>query len=256
MKRIIIACLLALTMCLGVGASVFADDLEVEVVAIGDNIDVNVGVNATGAVSIVVDGYDIDAMAAQVGAMGSGFAWVMNWTAQQWYTNFNTEMTAYNQALGNIDQVLGNMDGALVYLLEAEAKLAEGQELTSADIAAIRTNIASIGAELDNLQTTARIHNAEVSRYLELLQERYDILRNEILPNLEHQLSLLGDVVADQKLQIDTSKQALDAANENIVALTLETESLRSQFIASAWIMGGVALILLVGIIMVAVRKR
>lgn len=84
MKRIIIACLLALTMCLGIGGSVLADDLKVEMVVIGDEV--------------VVE----------------------------------------------IDQVLVNFDGALVYLLEAEAKLAEGQDLTSAEIATISANIASI----------------------------------------------------------------------------------------------------------------
>jgi hypothetical protein len=252
MKRLLVAIIVSLVL-VSFTTPVFAQDppdtqVGVTVVTPGD-VDLDVGINAGGDVDVTVDGVDLDETARMARFAysdakrneGKGFV-----THIEWYNYWNKEMRPYAQALANMDSVLG-------ILANAETKLMQGQDLTTAEIKAINRALADWKLEVGGSLV-------DVNFAISGIKAQEEKTWNQLMYGAEAHIANLDTQLAEQQqaltnLQADT-KAEQDIANLNYVNLLNYTDYLQRQYLYYFWICGGGMVVLLSIVLGALLRKR
>jgi len=217
-KKIFIVIPLAIILLLLFVTPVFAGDpldtdtqVTVEVVTLG-NVDLDVGVNAGGDVSVVVDGYDIDAMAAQVDAAQSYLTTLRQSPGMNVVTDVNFGVL-WDKKMAAYAGFLNDMDYAIGMLAEAQAKLIQGYTLN-------RDELTNLGVAIVSISDTMKALDATTSGTFNELRQRDDEIWNQLMYGAEAHILLLQEAIAKQANLIEQQKRQLDSLNGQLVYLT------------------------------------
>lgn len=247
MKKLIIAIVLSILL-LSFTTPVLAADppdtqVGVAVVTNGD-VDLDVGISAGGDVNITVDGVDFKQTAT---------------TAQAAYsrafgrTNYKQDFVLYWKSTGlgtMVEGQIAELQNILAIVANAEAKLIQGQELTSDQIAVIFEIVSSLRSSMDD-------EDAKIWDQLMNGAERH-------ISILDSQLISLDSKFTEQTYRTDSS---LDNLQFGISQLEQELESTKfeytnlmnaqeQRFLVYTWIMGGAIVALAVALLLLNYRSR
>jgi len=218
-------------------------EVGVGVTSPGD-VDLDVEIEAGGEVDVTVDGVDFKETAGTVNTLSDPTA-IPYISAFDWYEYWNKEIAPY-------EFFLKDMDEAVSLLAAAEQKLIQEQELTAQDIDAISEKLEALNGIIGTLKTST-------TDKISALQNRDDKIWNQLMYGAEAHLDLLSGQVAAQGNEIETMRSVHESLYEQIavqysgyIELLNYVDYLREQYLYYIWILGGVSLVLLAGIICVS----
>jgi len=253
MKRLYLIPILVMVLLL-IATPVFAADpsgmeVDVVVVAPGD-VDLDVGINAGGDVDVTVDGVDFKQTAGTAlaaynraneayhrqdgGAINSA----------DWYRYWNKEMAPIGDAINNIN-------GVILLIADAEAKLIQGHELTTEELSSVQTMLASLDKVDEGMADAIGSLDTKTSVAFGSLQERDEVIWNQLMYGAEAHITILNELTAEQKtsisglqVQVSNLTTKLETADTNNASLLNYTDYLQRQYLYYFWILGGVVILL------------
>lgn len=267
MKRRLAIILLVLV-CLALNATpVFAADppgTEVDVVVVtpGD-VDLNVGINAGGDVDVTIDGVDFKQTTATANYAASKAQDAYNRTRNAftpWDFQYYWNMEVGPYVMGQIAE----LQGLTMLLLDAEAKLIEGHELTKEEITDVRVALSTL-ANVDT-ETISALDGLDAETFMALssLQERDDVIWNQLMYGAEAHIAVLEEDALVLRAEVNTLTSAgeslqaqLDMTRADHASLVEHSNYSQQQLLYYIWTLAG-ACVLLFGaaVVIFATRQR
>ncbi|MHB8084378.1 MAG: hypothetical protein ACYDHZ_00935 [Dehalococcoidia bacterium] len=260
MKKIMaIIAIVGLSLCYA--TPVFAADPPTPDVDVGVTVttpgDVNLGVdvNAGGGVNVTVDGVDLNQTAAaanaaynQVFAPHDGLS---DWT---WYWN--------ESGIGKqIDAKFAALKQLTDLLTAAEAKLIQGQQLTSNEINTIQVSLNSANnasiSDLHNINDAiASLQSQDAKTWAQLMNgaETHLTLLTGTVNGQADTIASLQTTVAEQQSQIDAMNLEISDLRNSSSAVLVDVGDLKAQFLDYLMVMAACIVGLLTASVILAVK--
>ena len=258
MKKILMVLAAVLLLSVAFASPVFAADppgMDVDIVVVTpDDVDLDIGINAGGDVDIVIDGVDYKQV-AETAQDAYNKAWSSGFTTGDFWIYWNLS------GIGSmVNAQLAELQGLAGVLLNAEAMLIEGHELTKGDIADIRKTLALANeatAETSNRLTEI---NTITLESLAELQAQVDENEWQLWNGAEYHIGLLEVRATAQEATIIELQNKLDNQANEIASVNewaeyslAYTNYLRAQ---TLWAFGGFTAVLLIAIIWLVAHNR
>ena len=253
MKRVIVVTVVAVLL-LCFATPILADDppgMEVDIgVSTPGDVDLNVDINAEGNVDVTIDGVDLQQTAG---------------LAQEAYNkanepkNFLWDYSYYWQLSGigpMVEGQLNQLNGLTNLLINAQAKLIQGQLLTGDEVGAI-------SREIEDAKASNAASIAEINILMQKLQVQDEITWNQLMYGAEYHLGLLDNRVTEQEQTIvnlqaktDLLQTQLEIINTNHTNLWNYTNYLQRQYLYYFWVIAGCGLIITALLVLVLIQRR
>ena len=252
MKKLFVIPLMILLVLLWVAPVLASDPPDVDVdigVSTPGDVDLDVGINAGGDVDVTVDGVDFKQTAA---------------TAQEAYDRAFApryamrDYTYYWNITGigpRIEGQIADLQEVSALLANAESRLIQGHELTTQDIEGISQSLGQVEAEARGTSVDV----ATMATTISDMQSLQDKTWNQLMYGAEAHISILDDELANQKAESEAKYQLLSSkleiADANYAELLNYTDYLQRQYLYYFWILGGVAVALVAGLVWAIIRS-
>ena len=250
MKKIISITILVLLLSVVFAAPVLATeppgmDVEVNIGTPGD-VDLDIGVDAGGDVDITVDGVDFKQTASLAQSAYNAATKPIN---AMWDYSYYWNVTGIGP---HVEGQMNELWGVANLLLDANAQLIQGFELTSADVAGIQTALSQLGST-----------DSDTAATIVSMQDRDDVIWDHLMNGAEYHILLLEDRATEQDAailalqgQVDYLNTDLEVANANGAILFNHFSYLQNQYHYYFGILGGAIIVLVIGLIWTGIHNR
>lgn len=253
MKRLLVAIVIGLIL-VSFATPVFAQDPPDTQVTVGvvtpGNVDLNVGIDAGGNVSVTVDGVDLQETA---GLARSAY------DKSHEPTNFLWDFSYYWSLSGigpRINAQIAELQQLIDLLANSQVKLIVANDQSGQTATTLASRVKALTRELE-------ASTSDLQTGMAKLQEQDAVTWNQLMYGAEAHLAILDDQLTEQAQRMDDQGQrvnsleaSLEVANTNNANLVNYTDYLQRQYLYYFWICGS-GMVLLFGIALVALfRKR
>ena len=260
MKKLLLIIPLVLILSLLFASPAFAVDppdtqVDVTVVTPGD-VGLNVDINACGDVTANIGGIDLSQTAATAQS-ASAMAWD-SW--QKWANaNFMSDYIYYWKITGigpMVEGRLAELEALAGLLVNAQAKVIQGYQLTNEEVANITTS-------LENVKESTGVSFNSINAAIGELKVQDDVTWNQLMFGAEAHIADLDiqfqeqvQVIGQMKANAEFTQAKAEISDLNYTNLLNYTDYLQRQYLYYFWVAGGIGFLLVACVVFLYFRKR